>query len=330
VTFSSAAIRPYRTRLLVAAAATLTLALAGCSASSDTDDTAAAEGRTVTTEFGDVVVPEEIESVVVLEGRRDLDIALALELPVTGMPSVENAEDRALTPPLADAIAEAEANGAEEIFLEDEINLEAIAELAPSLIISRNSDIEPIFDELNAIAPVLAVHSHGDRVTWQEDLTMVAEATGTEDLATQIIAEYDARVDEIKTTYAAQIASTPVVAIVYNEEGTSVQSTRLINAALFAVGGLPTEVSAESEDIIDDGLESSPEQTYEAHKDAGAIIVSVETDEAWEALSTDALWSELPAVQAGNVVRTDKQTNEGGPITAMATLDLVEQLYQGL
>jgi len=325
---SAAFARPHRTLFVTAAVATFALALTGCSAAG-ADDTAA-EGRTVSTEFGDVVIPATIDSVVVLEGRRDLDIALALDLPVVGIPTMDNAEDRAIEPPLAAAIAAAEDNGAEEIFLEDEVNLEAIAEVAPSLILSRNSDIEPIFDELSAIAPVLSVHSHGDMVSWQDDLLFVAEATGTEDTAADIIAEYDARVAEIADTYAEQIAATPVAAVVYNDEGTSVQSTRLMSAALFAVGALPSEIFAASSELVDEGIESSPEQTFDIFDDAGALIVSVETDEAWAGLEDDQLWAQLPAVQAGNVVRTDKMTNEGGPITAMAALELVEQLYAGL
>jgi iron complex transport system substrate-binding protein len=64
------------------------------------------------------------------------------------------------------------------------------------------------------------------------------------------------------------------------------------------------------------------------HSDAGAILVVVETAEEWAALEADPLWNELPAVAAGNVVRTDKMTHEGGPITAMRILDLIEQLYE--
>ena len=328
MTTASAFARRPRTLFIAAAATSVALMLGGCSSSGGEE--AAAEGKTVVTEFGDVVIPETIESVVVLEGRRDLDIALSLGLPVTGLPYVGEESGLDLEAPLDDAIAEAKANGAEELFLEDEINLEAIAEAAPSLIISRNSDIEPIFDELNAIAPVLSVHSHGDMVTWQEDLMYVAEAIGEEEKAEELIAEYDARVEQISTDYAEQIAATPVVAMTYGSDGTGVQATRLINAALTAVGGLPTTTALASGDLVDEGIESSPEQTLEAHKDALGIIASVETPAEWEELQADALFAQIPAAQNGNVVRTDKQTNEGAYITAMRTLDLVEQLYQGL
>ncbi|WP_237669232.1 hypothetical protein [Rhodococcus sp. BS-15] len=42
--------------------------------------------HSVTTQFGTVEVPDRIESVVVIDGRRDLDIALAFDLPIVGIP----------------------------------------------------------------------------------------------------------------------------------------------------------------------------------------------------------------------------------------------------
>jgi len=316
---------PYRNLFLTAAAATVALTLVGCASGSATE---AAGGRSVDTALGAVVVPDAIDSVVVLEGRRDLDIVLSLGLPLVGFPYEGPDQKLELEAPLAEATAAAVADGAEELFLADEINLEAIAEVAPSVIVSRIDDVEPIADELDAIAPVLPVHSHSDGVTWQEDLMVIAEATGTTERADEIIAEYDARVEEIATTYAEQIAATPVVSMNGGPEGTDIQGTRLQNATLMALGGVPTEALLEARELVDESLEFSPEQTLAAHDDAGAILVAVETAEDWAALQADPLWNELPAVKAGNVVRTDKMTHEGGPITAMHVLDLLEQLYE--
>ncbi|MBX4421518.1 ABC transporter substrate-binding protein, partial [Mycobacterium tuberculosis] len=80
-------------------------------------------------------VPKEIDSVVVLEGRRDLDIVLSLGLPLTGFPyEEEGALD--LESPVSDELEAAKKDGAKELFLDDEINLEAIIGAAPDLIVS--------------------------------------------------------------------------------------------------------------------------------------------------------------------------------------------------
>ena len=325
MTSPTAPARPYRSLFLTAAAASVALALVGCTS---TAASTATGGRSVDTALGAVVVPDEIDSVVVLEGRRDLDIVLSLGLPLVGFPYEGPEQELELEAPLADATAEAVANGAEPLFLADEINLEAIAEVAPSVVESRIDDIEPIADELDAIAPVLPVHSHSDGVSWQEDMLVIADATGTTGRAEEIIAEYEARLDEIATTYAEQIAATPVVSMNAGPEGTDIQATRLQNAALIELGGVPSEALVEAQELVDESLEFSPEQTLAAHSDAGAILVAVETAADWAALQADPLWAELPAVKAGNVVRTDKMTHEGGPITAMRILDLLEELYK--
>jgi iron complex transport system substrate-binding protein len=314
---------PRRSIPLVSALALAAVTLSGCSAPT----AAEADGVTVDTVIGEVTVPETIDSVVVLEGRRDLDIVLSLDLPLVGFPYEGPDSGLELEAPLASATSAAMDDGATEMFLADEINLEAIAEAAPSVIIGRIDDVEPILDELRAIAPVIPVSSHSDGVTWQEDLALVAEATGTEAKAEELIAEYDARVAEIAETYATQIADTVVVAPDYDVDSASVQATRLQSLILAELGASPSSAFTASLEA-GDAVEFSPEQTLDAFSDADAILALVNSSESWEATQNDALWQQLPAVQAGNVVRSDKMTHEGAQITAMHVLDLIEQLYQ--
>lgn len=317
-----------RAPLLLPTAAGLTGALfllsaCGGGSSSSTEGTAT---RSVDTVIGTVKVPETIDSVVVLEGRRDLDIALALGLPVVGYPYEGPDSGLDLPGPLTEQL---EASGAKELFLADEVDVEAIAEVAPSLIIGRLEDVESVRDELEAIAPVLPVSTFDDGVTWQDDLTAIAAATGTEDRAVELIAAYDARVAELATTYATQIAETPAVSFGYDLEGTEVESGRLQNLVLGDLGALPSEALDEARTTADpgEGLGYSPEQTLQAYDDAAAVLVVADTVDEWAAAQDDPLFNQLPAVEAGAVVRTDKMTHEGGPLTAMHVLDLLEELY---
>lgn len=281
--------------------------------------------RTVQTVMGDVSVPEQIDSVVVLEGRRDTDIALALDLPLVGYPARDIADGYELRGPLADELDQAAVDGARELFLVDEINLEAITEAAPSLIISRSTEIEPIAEELSAIAPVVAIGNQ-DQTTWQEDLLTVGQATGTQAKAQELIDAYEARVAEIRTTYADQIASTPVVPFEYDDEGSDVGAQRLESLVLTDLGAVPGEALATSR-ASGETVEHSYEQTLDAYDDAGALLVFVTSGQWWADLQGDPLWQALPAVQNGNVVRGDRLTHDGGPITAMHVLDQLEQLY---
>jgi len=312
----------HTTLLLTAAAASAVLLLGACSTG-----TAATESTSVDTILGPVAVPDEIDSVVVLEGRRDLDIVLSLGLPLVGFPYEGPDSVMELEAPLAAATAAAINDGAEELFLADEINLEAIAEVAPSIIVSRVGDVEPIIDELTAIAPVIAVNSN-DGDTWQNDLLTVAEATGVDDRADEVIAEYDARLDEIASTYAEQIAATTVAVVSYESTGTLVQSARLPALVLEKLGAQFSVSMTDAFDAESQDMEYGAEQTLAAHGDAEAILALADTSGEWESAQADALWQQLPAVQSDTVVRSDKMVNEGAQITAMHLLDLIEQLYQ--
>lgn len=312
----------------IAAALTSTALLAACSTTASSSANApVSSGRTVETVLGPVTVPEQIDSVVVIEGRRDLDIALALDLPVVGFP-VEGEGALDLESPLAEArVAAVAEHGAEGLFLADEINIEAIAEAAPSVIISRSDDVEPIFDQLSVIAPVVAIGDQ-DTSTWQDDLRLVAEATGTTARAEELVTAYDDRVADVASTYADVIAEHTVVPLGSDSSGSQVRPNRLLSTVLQDVGAQPSEAFAEAIET-GDGVEHSPELLVDAYDDADGIIALVNGADEWSATQASPLWSSLPAVAAGHVVRSDKSTHEGGPLTAMHSLDVVEELYAG-
>ncbi len=279
----------------------------------------------MSTVMGEVTVPETVTSVVVLEGRRDLDTVLALGLPLKGFPYDGPETGVELPLPIADELARAREAGAEQLFLADEIDVEAIAQAKPDLIIGRYEDIEPIADQLTQIAPVLPVGSHDEGITWQEDLRLVAHATGTEAKADELIAQYDAELADVRSAHATAIAATPVAPMGYDLEGTEVEGTRLQSIVLQELPAVPSAAFADA--IKEGAVEYGPEQTLEKYRDAKALLVLADTQEEWEAAQKDPLFAQLPAVQSGAVIRSDKMTHEGGPITAMYVLNLVDELY---
>lgn len=313
---------------LLAALALVPALLAGCTATAGASGSDSSSGgtRTVETSLGTVSVPKEIDSVVVLEGRRDLDIVLSLGLPLTGFPyEEEGALD--LESPVSDELEAAKKDGAKELFLDDEINLEAIIGAAPDLIVSRAEDVEPIRAELEAIAPVIAI---GDQSTstWQEDLELVAAATGTEDRAKELIAGYDERVAALKKDYAEELTSHTFVPLSYNEESLEVRPNRLLSSNLRDLGATPAK---SFQDAIDGKEVSySIEQTLEKFEDADAIIALVNDRQVWSQFQDNGLYQQLPAVKADNVIRSDKQTHEGAALTADHNLGIIEQLLKTL
>lgn len=310
--------------VLALVAASSLLVISGCAATPAGGSEATAT-RTVDTVLGEVSVPEQIDSVVVLEGRRDLDIVLSLGLPLTGYPYEEEGRYD-LESPVAEALAEQDA--AEPLFLADEINLEAVAEAAPDLIVSRVDDVEPILEELQAIAPVIAIGEQGTS-TWQDDLRLVAEATGTEERADELVASYDARIAEVSAQYADVLAANTFVPTSISDEGSEVRPNRLLSTVLRDLGAQPSQAFADAV-AAEDGVEYSTEQLAQAYGDATAIIALVNEPDYWAELQDDSLWVQLPAVAVGHVVRSDKQTHEGAALTALHSVDVIESLLATL
>lgn len=315
-----------RAARLAAAAAVLTLTLTACGAGAATAPAEQAGGTTVETVLGPVTVPAEVESVVVVEGRRDLDIALSLGLPLVGYPTAADSADPSLPAPLAEPLAAATARAAQPLFARSEINVEAIAAASPSLIISRADDVEPVLAELQAIAPVLAI---GEQTTstWQEDLLLVGRATGREDRARELVEEHEQRVADFRATHAEALATTAVAPVSIGADGSAVRPDRLLSTVLREVGAQPSHAFAAAIAAGPDGVEHGPEQLLAEYADADALVALVNTAEEWRALQADPLWQQLPAVQQGRVVRSDNATHEGGPLTAAHALGLLEQLW---
>jgi len=284
-------------------------------------------GRTVETTFGTVTVPAEITSVVVIEGRRDLDIALALDLPVVGYP--ESAGVSASSP-LLPALESAIANGAEALFVEDETDIEAILAVHPSLILCRDEDLaeNDLYARLSAIAPVLPVASTATGVRWQDDFAFVADAVGATARHDEVIAEFTARFAEVQTTNV-DVWSAKVVPLSYNENGMQFLSNRLLSQTLGDLGA--TFSSSAAPIFAEGGRESySLEQVQEAVGDADGVFILVNEDSVFETWLNDPLWQTIPAIAAGHYVRSDKFTHDGGPITALHCLDVIDALYATL
>lgn len=193
------------------------------------------------------------------------------------------------------------------------------------MIISRVDDVEPIQDKLEAIAPVLAI---GDQSTstWQEDLQLVAEATGTEERAAELIDDYESQVAELSEEYADVLAENSFVPLSYNEEQIETRPNRLLSTILRDLGAKSSDAFQAA--IDGEEVAYSPEQTLEGFEDADGIIALVNDPQVWEDVQNDALFNKLPAVQNGHIVRSDKQTHEGGPLTATHSLKVIEELLK--
>ncbi len=227
--------------------------------------------------------------------------------------------------PLNSRLTTAREAGARELFARNSINLEAVAAAAPDLILGRDEDVEEIRSELTAIGPVLPLGSTSSGVAWQQDLRLVAEATGTEDRAESLLADYESRIAAVRSRHAAAL-TTPILSLSWAPDtGGEVLSDRLMTIVLTDVG---VTASAVMQEVVDSGERQSfsPEEVLRLSRGADALMVVANSADARQSLLDHPLWRQVPAVSAGRLVWADKYSNEGGPLTANHALDLADQL----
>jgi iron complex transport system substrate-binding protein len=323
--------RPVLLLVVVAAALLLVAGLTACGDDSDdattgstgsnatngeTSTTASGEPRTVTHAMGETEVPANPQRLVVLDSPF-LDAAVALGVMPVG--STEAAAGAGLSPYLLDRLD----GDIEIVGLIAEPNLEAVAAARPDLILGAKVRHEALYDELSQIAPTVFTESSG--TNWRDGLKITADALGKSDEAEELLAEYDARANEIGETIGASGMTASIVRFLPGE-------TRLYGPDTFS-GSVLTDVGF---DLGDKGFDANPYSMAQISAEqigmADADVIFATTyggDRAATAFpQAEALWKALPAVSSGNQFDVeDREWMLGiGLIGANLILDDIEDL----
>lgn len=272
------------------------LLLAGCAASPD-DAATGGDGatRSVETVFGSVDVPAAPQRVVVVQSRA-LDLTLALGVPTVG--STYWAQVGEVPPYLQDAVP----TDFVLVGNDDEPDFEAIAALAPDLIIGDDG-IEPNLAILQDIAPVAAYATEdaAGADDWRTQLAAVAEFTGTQDRAQQVLADFDTMVADLDA--AVDVPGQSVAALRVRADQvrwylpdsfagaqvlSSMSSVTLPQPQVASENGEWSVIPAERLDTI-----------------ATDRVIAFVDSEAYAALDAQTLWQQTPAARADGVCLTD-------------------------
>ncbi len=180
--------------LALAAVVALVAACGDDDGASGADEGTSQEVRSVEHAMGTTEVPAEPERLVVLDSSF-LDAALALD--VTPIGATEASEGAGMPTYLADRVPDIAVVG-----LTDEPSLEAIATLRPDLILGAKVRHEELYDELSGIAPTVFTESSG--TNWKQGLAVTADALGATDEAEALLADYEARADDLGARVGAE------------------------------------------------------------------------------------------------------------------------------
>lgn len=249
--------------------------------------------RTVRHAMGTTTIPSAPTRVVVLDtGELDATIALGV-VPVGAVRApVESGFLHYLAP---------RATGTELVGTITEPNLERIAALRPDLILSSKLRHEALYPELAQIAPTVFTETVG--VVWKQNLRANAEALGLEGKASELLAAYEARADDLGGRLARR-GPLPTVSLVRFLAG----ETRLYQKASFigtvlADVGLPRPAS---QDVDAFAAKIGPEQVEMAAADVIFTTFYGSADKTTKSLiTTSPLWPQLEAVKTGRAFEVD-------------------------
>ncbi|MGO2240792.1 MAG: ABC transporter substrate-binding protein [Halomonas sp.] len=258
--------------------------------------------------------------VTLYQGATDSAVALG----ITPIGVVDSWLEKPMYRYLRDALTNVEHVG-----LETQPNLEKIAWLAPDLVVAsdfRHARVAPL---LSAIATtVTAPNVFGFRTT----LTMIANATGREAQASELLQRWDARVADFRQQIAAQMGNEwPQKVAVIRFKSDHVR----IYTSGFA-GSILDELGFEQPDTLQTqgwGMKLSSTENIPA-LDADVIFVLLEPDDAaiannYRHWASHPLWQQLSAVQNQRVYEAEPVSwmMGGGILAANAMLDELYRHY---
>ena len=280
------------------ASALLVLGLAGCapgggSGSEGGNASPSAEAtRTITHDLGETTIsgtPKRIVSTsVVLTGT-----LLALDAPVVGSgaskPGAEGFDDSGFFTHWSQVAKE---RGVKALYTNSELNIEAVTAEKPDLIIIASTggdSTKDQYESLSKIAPTVAINYNSE--SWQKVTKQVADVTGTQAKADELIKGFNSKVTELKAGMTG-VPTDKVQAIVYTP-------TKGLSFG-FQLADPPESSGAEGANR-GDFVFASVEQSIQALTSDTLLLVSAD-DKTVEKLKADSNYNTTKAVSSGKLV----------------------------
>ncbi|MFZ4894999.1 ABC transporter substrate-binding protein [Plantibacter sp. Mn2098] len=306
---------------LVAGAAALGLGLSGCSSTTAAGDAGAGETRTVETHYGAVDVPVAPKRVVTVSYDTPWQLQSVGVRPVA-------VQDYSAYPGQFTAEAEAFVDGLPTVGSFFALSLESVAAAKPDLIVGDALEIDDqLYKKLSDIAPT-AIFSADYRGDWRTIGKGVADAVNKSSEFDTLATQYDQRAEELTDTYHDVLTTKRWAGVSEGEtgDGFSVLYPRGVVGALW-FKDLGATIAPGVPASNDNGFDYvSAELTTTVLGDADVIVAPAQADGRLhpkiQSVIDAPLFSELPAVKAGNVYWVYSTVTDYS--SALAWLDAVE------
>lgn len=246
------------------------------------------ETRTIEHAMGTTEITGEPDRVVVLD-TGELDSAIALG--VTPVGAVEAIPGAGFPDYLAEQAADVEIVGSIE-----QPNLEAIAALRPDLILSSKLRHEAIYDQLSRIAPTVFTEEVG--VTWKENFRMHALALGRGEQASQLMQEYQQKIEAFRQDMGDRLDETTVSVVRSVGSEVRIYMKDSFIGTVLEDAGLPRP---EPQDKVVFSETATPERIPDLEADLMVLAKYGDDHQLLEQLMSNPLWSRLEVVKRDRV-----------------------------
>ncbi|MBJ2120285.1 iron-siderophore ABC transporter substrate-binding protein [Arthrobacter sp. MSA 4-2] len=315
---------PLRTRALLAAAAVLSVSAcstgpaSGESAGSGGNEAGAADAFPVTIEhaLGETVLEEKPERVATVSWV-NADVSLALGVVPVGMPTdTYGGNDKGSTPWKDAKLEELGASiGSEDAPVQysetDGLPFDDIAATDPDVILAAYSGLsQEDYDTLSDIAPVVAYPETAYGTAWQDSTRLVGEALGLSEQAEDLVADTEKAIEDAAADYP-QLEGKSFIYGTLDPAGAEPVSLYTANdnrpRFLSSLGMKEAEVISSAAEGSDEFfIPWSAERANELESDVFVTWVPDETTK--DAIATDPLLGQIPAVKSGALVADSDNT----------------------
>jgi iron complex transport system substrate-binding protein len=291
------------------------LTAGACSQDSDaseSDSQGSGDFEPVTIEhaLGEAVIESEPERVVTL-GQGSTETAIALGKTPVGMEEYAwGSDDTGYMPWIYEAVKDRGEELPEQFQGDTELDVEAIAELEPDVILAPWSGVTAEqYEQLDDIAPTVAYPEQPWTIEWDDQITTIGKALGHEEESEGLVDDIkeqlsDAKRDEYKDlTFSFVYNSGPgTLGVFYPTE----QRVAMVSA----LGLTPDPVIDElKEDYDEPGTDSALIGLENADKlnDSDLLFTFYSDEENRKEVESQGLYANIPAVKAGAVVAPEDQ-----------------------
>ncbi|MDR8018298.1 iron-siderophore ABC transporter substrate-binding protein [Nesterenkonia aerolata] len=329
--------QPRRCLAALSGTAAFVLALSACGGGgggdSDPESGEGSEFEAVEIEhaLGTASIEDQPERIVTL-GQGSAETAIALgHTPVGVEEYAWGADETGYLPWIHEAVEETDDELPEQFTGGTELDVEAILELEPDLILAPWSGItQEQYDTLADIAPTVAYPEQPWTITWEEQIETVATALGEADQAPELIEEIeqefaDARREEwSEYSFSFIYNDGPGTLGVFFPDEQRVAMVRELGLTVDPVVEEMDEYEVEGTDSAMIGLENA-----DMLEDSDIIFTFYADEDNREEIEAQELYASIPAVEAGAVVApTDQSLVTGSSIINPLTVPWVVERYE--